>query len=139
VTNICHVNRFPFISPPHTKTLLRVAIALIMVSHGTARLLLGTVNEFGELLDIKGLPAGVFIAWTVTILEILAGLILASGHLVRIICLWFILQHIIGIILIHADNGWFVAGSQTGGVEYSALLIVCLIVIAANHKKRPEA
>jgi len=110
-----------------------------MVSHGIARLSLGTVNEFGELLDIKGLPAGVFIAWTVTILEILAGLILASGHLVRIICLWFILQLIFGIILIHADNGWFVAGSQTGGVEYSAVLIICLIVIAANHKKHREA
>ncbi|MGG9964643.1 DoxX family protein [Ferruginibacter sp. SUN106] len=131
------MNRFPFISAPHTKTLLRVAIGLIMVSHGIARLSLGTVNEFGELLDIKGLPAGVFIAWTVTILEILAGLILASGHLVRIICLWFILQHIFGIILIHAGNGWFVVGSQTGGIEFSALLIVCLIVIAANHKKTP--
>ncbi|WP_460556459.1 DoxX family protein [Ferruginibacter profundus] len=108
------MNGFPFIGAAHTKTFLRVAIGLIMVSHGIARLSMNTVSELGELLDNKGLPAGIFFAWAITILEILAGLILASGHLVRIICLWFMLQLICGIILIHADNGWFAAGSPTG-------------------------
>lgn len=114
---------------------MRFAIGAIMMAHGIARLSLSTVNDFGELLDNKGLPAGIFFAWLVTIIEIAGGVVLASGHLVRLLCLWFILQHIVGIILLHAANGWFVVGAQTGGMEYSVLLIICLITIAANHKK----
>jgi putative oxidoreductase len=129
------VTRFPFISAPHANSFLRVAIGFIMVAHGVARLALSTVDDFGEFLDNKGFPAGVFFAWLITLIEIAGGLVLASGHLVRLVCLWFIIQHIFGIIMVHAANGWFVVGAQTGGIEYSTLLIICLIVIAANRKK----
>ena len=119
----------------HANSFLRIAIGFIMVAHGIARLSLSTVNELGEFLDNKGLPAGIFFAWMITLIEITGGFILASGHLVRLICLWFILQQIFAIVLLHAANGWFVVDAQTGGMEYSSLLIICLIVIAAHHKK----
>lgn len=126
---------FPFISANTGKTLLRIVAGLIMTAHGVARLYLGTVNDFGTYLDGEGFIIGPVIAWTLTIAELIGGLSLAIGFLVRPVCAWFILQHIFGIILVHAPNGWFTVGAQAGGMEYSFLLIVCFISIAAMHKR----
>ena len=41
-----------------------------------------------------------------------------------------------GIILFHRHNGFFVVGPGTGGWEYSALLITCLVVTAWEHVKQ---
>jgi putative oxidoreductase len=41
-----------------------------------------------------------------------------------------------GIVLVHAQNGWFVVGPSTGGVEYSILLLLALIVIASREGKK---
>lgn len=67
--------------------------------------------------------------------EIAGGLIMAEGYFVKCIAAIFILQLIMGIILVHAQNGWFVVGYQSGGVEYSILLILSLLVVAANNNK----
>jgi putative oxidoreductase len=37
--------------------------------------------------------------------------------------------------LVHAKNGWFVVGHQSGGVEYSVLILFSLLTIAATGKK----
>lgn len=127
---------FPFISAHAGTLLLRIVAGLLMVAHGVARSYLGTINSFGDYLNAEGFMIGPAIAWTLTIVEIIGGLALAAGFFVKIICAWFILQHIFGIILVHAPNGWFTVGAQSGGMEYSFLLIVCFISIAATHKKR---
>jgi putative oxidoreductase len=36
-----------------------------------------------------------------------------------------------GIVIIHAQLGWFVGEHGTGGSEYSVCLLLCLLVIAA--------
>lgn len=35
-----------------------------------------------------------------------------------------------GIVLVHAPEGWFVVGLGRNGMEYSVLLIVCLLSLA---------
>lgn len=130
------MRNFPFISAHAGKMLLRVVAGLIMVAHGIARLYLGTVNEFGEYLNGEGFMIGPVIAWILTIVEVLGGLSLAAGILVRPICAWFVLQHIFGIVMVHAPNGWFTVGAQAGGMEYSFLLLICFICIASMHTKR---
>lgn len=133
------MRHFPFISADAGKTLLRIVAALIMVAHGIARLYLGTVNEFGDYLNGEGFVIGPAIAWTLTIVEVAGGLSLAAGFLVRPICAWFVLQHLFGIVMVHAPNGWFTVGAQAGGMEYSFLLLTCFICIAAMHTKRSKA
>jgi putative oxidoreductase len=128
---------FPFISAKIAIVLLRVVPGLIMTAHGIARMYLGTINEFGNYLNSEGFMIGTVIAWTLTIIEIIGGLALAAGFFVKTICAWFVLQHLFGIILVHAPNGWFTVGAQSGGMEYSFLLLVCFICIAALHKKSP--
>jgi len=126
--------RFPFLSTNQWLTVLRIAVGLMMAAHGGIRTYAGTVGGFGGFLESKGFPAGEAIAWAITVFEIAGGIALALGFYVRILAAIFILELIMGIILVHAAIGWFVVGYTSGGAEYSTLLILCLMVIASVKK-----
>lgn len=118
------------ISAPAALALVRAGTAFILVIHGIARTRLGIVDDFGVVLGQWGFPAGLWLAWTLTIVEIAGGLALAAGLFVRPLALWFMVQLAAGIYLIHARAGWFVVGAGRNGAEFSALLIVCLAAAA---------
>ena len=124
---------FPFIERRQAVVLLRVAVSLFMMAHGLMRLYLGTVGGFGEFLNSKGFMIGGMLAWTITIFEIAPGAMIAFGLFVKWIAAVFIIELITGIFLVHLPNGWFVVGATQGGMEYSTLLIIALIVTAAHH------
>ena len=124
---------FPFIERGQAVVLLRVVVSLFMMAHGLMRLYLGTVGGFGEFLNSKGFIIEGLLAWTITIFEIAAGATMAFGLFVKWIAAAFIIELITGIFLVHLPNGWFVVGATQGGMEYSTLLIIALIVIAAHH------
>ncbi|MEM8486783.1 MAG: DoxX family protein [Bacteroidota bacterium] len=119
---------------------LRVVVSILLIIHGIARISLGIVDDFGGFLDMVGFPFGVAIAWTITIIEIAGGLMLALGRWVQWLALYFAGQLIMGIILVHAQEGWFVVGAGRNGVEYSVLLITVLLVLAyvSRTKSKPE-
>jgi putative oxidoreductase len=50
----------------------------------------------------------------------------------KILCIVFLLILFTGIFLIHAKLGWFVGEHGTGGVEYSFILMMALLVIASK-------
>lgn len=110
--------------------ILRVAVAFLLFIHGVTRITLGVVDDFGVFLGDVGLPLGVFLAWTVTVVEIAGGATLAAGRLVRPLCAWFTFELIVGILLVHAPHGWFVVGAGRNGMEFSFLLIAVLIAVA---------
>lgn len=114
--------------------LLRVVISLYMVAHGCMRVYAGTVDDFGGFLDSKGFPLGVILAWGITLFEITGGLTLALGYFRKWISAVFMVELTMGIILVHAKNGWFTVGHTLGGMEYSVLLIVCFWVTAGQDK-----
>lgn len=84
-------------------------------------------------MGVWGFPAGLTLAWTITIVEIVGGALLAAGMFVLPLCAWFAFQLLMGIYLIHGRVGWFVVGAGRNGVEYSVLLMLCLIVIAMTR------
>lgn len=129
------MKNFPFISLSQMLIVFRIAVALLLVAHGVMRLSAGTVNGFGDFLNSKGFIIGPAIAWFLTIFEIVGGLIMAAGYFVKWIAAIFIIEIAMGIILVHAKNGWFVVGHQLNGVEYSVLLIFSLLLIAASGKR----
>jgi putative oxidoreductase len=61
---------------------------------------------------------------------------MAIGIFTRWISLGWMVVITMGIVLVHAQNGWFVVGPSTGGVEYSVLLLLALIVIASREGKK---
>ena len=112
---------------------LRVAVAGLLAAHGWWRLLNGGVAPFGGWLASQGLPAGPAVAWAITAIEILATPLLAAGRGVFPITLLLAPIYVAGIILVHAKEGWFVVGAGRNGMEYSVLLVVVLLVLAAHH------
>ena len=110
--------------------LLRVALAVLIGLHGIARVADGGVDDFGGFLNASHIPLGPAVAWLITIVEIAGGLAFGLGILVRPLAAWFVIQLLMGIVLVHARNGWFVVGLGRNGVEYSVLLIVCFTVVA---------
>ena len=127
---------FPFITASQSIVLLRISLAIIFIAHAVVRLMKGTIPIFGGFLDTKGLVAGTTIVWCVTIFEIIGGLTLAAGYAVKWLSAGFILMLIAGILLIHFTLGWFVGEHGSGGSEYSFILIIGLIVVAAFDKKK---
>lgn len=129
------MKNFPFITLPQSLILFRILVSGLMIAHGAIRIAAGTVDGFGVFLNSKGFVIGTAIAWFLTLFEIAGGLVMAAGLLVKWIAVIFIIELAMGIILVHAPNGWFVVGYQSGGVEYSVLLIFSLLVIAASAKR----
>jgi putative oxidoreductase len=113
---------------------LRASISVAMMMHGGQRLYYGTVNGFGEFLNTQGFFIGVPLAWGITGFELAAGLLLLLNRFTKWITLIWAAQLLMGIVLVHARNGWYVVGPSTNGVEYSLLLIAALLVLHSQTK-----
>jgi putative oxidoreductase len=114
--------------------IVRVAVAAIFVTHGVARLVNGAVAPFGPFLESQGFPMGIVWAWAVTLIEIVGGVLLALGRYIAPLAAYFILQTALGIWLVHWKAGWFVVGLGRNGMEYSVLLIACLVAILVDRR-----
>jgi len=78
----------------------------------------------------------VVLAWFLTVMELVGGALLLAGRWMRELGIYFAAQLSMGIVLVHASEGWFVVGAGRNGVEYSVLLIVGLLAVAyAEHAK----
>ncbi|MGB7207761.1 MAG: DoxX family protein [Pyrinomonadaceae bacterium] len=115
---------------------LRIVLAILMFIHGAARISNGTVDDFGGFLGTQGFPLGFYLAWGITIFELVGSVLLAAGFYTWIIALIFAAQLSAGVAMVHWKQGWFVVGAGTGGMEYSVLLIASFLAIAfANYRK----
>lgn len=115
--------------------MLRIAMGFIFMAHGAARLIDYSLPGFGEFLNSKGFPAGFYLAWAVTIFELLGGLLMVLRQFVKWLCIGEIIILFTGIVLVHSPNGWFVVGKTLGGMEYSVVLIIVLLAIFIAERK----
>ena len=116
--------------------MIRVVLAALMFVHGAARISNGTVDDFGGFLRSQCIPLGFFIAWGITLFEIVGSVLLAVGSYAWIIALLFAVELAAGVAMVHWKEGWFVVGAGRNGMEYSALLIASFLAVAyANYKK----
>lgn len=113
----------------------RIILPLFLLVHGITRIANGTVGGFGEFLSGIGFPLGPYLAWAITIFEILGSISLIAGYFVPLIATLFAFELLTGIVLVHKANGWFVVGGGSGGMEYSVLLTVCFIFLAVTSKR----
>lgn len=115
-------------------TIIRIAVAGNMLIHGIARISIGGVVPFDGFLSSIGFPP--YMAWFITIFEILAAIAIIGGKWIVPLSMIFILELLVGIILVHLPSGWFVVGAGRNGMEYSVLLIIGFAAtILANWKK----
>ncbi len=114
---------------------IRIVLAVLMFIHGAARINNGTVGGFGEFLSGQGFPFGFYLAWGITVFELVGSVLLAVGFYAWIIALIFAIHLSMGIALVHWKEGWFVVGAGRNGIEYSVLLVSSFLATAlANFR-----
>lgn len=118
--------------------LIRILLASVMFIHGAARISNGTIGGFGEFLTSQGFPLGFYLAWAITIFELVGSVLLAAGFYSWIIALVFAVHLAVGVYMIHSKEGWFVVGAGRNGMEFSFVLIASLLTIAYANYKKPE-
>ena len=111
--------------------LLRIATAIILLTHSVFGMFNGGINDFGNLYlnQIGFAPFGVFLAWSIKISHIIAAILLLSNKYIKPAGFITIFILIMGIVLVHFQEGWFVVGGGRNGVEYNFLLIIVLLAI----------
>ena len=115
---------------------ISLVLCVLMFIHGAARIANGTVDDFGGFLSSQGFPLGFFIAWAITLFELIGSVLLAAGFYAWILALVFALHLAAGVALVHWKEGWFVVGGGRNGMEFSILLISSFLAIAyANYNR----
>jgi putative oxidoreductase len=112
--------------------LLRLAVSVILIVHGVGGMFNGGINGFGQALNEWGIglaPLGVPIAWAIKLSHLFCAFSLLSDKYVRLTSLITIFILVMGIILIHGREGWFVVGGGRNGMEFNFLLIFALLTI----------
>ncbi len=115
---------------------LRLVLCAILFTHGAYRFYEGSSPELGAILVKKGFPFGVVLAYSVNVVETLGSILVALRRVVLPMCFALASIYVTGIVLFHRHEGFFVVGPGSGGWEYSALLITCLLVTAWENRAR---
>ena len=124
--------RFPFIQPTQALLVLRISLAVFFMAHAAVRIVLpDSIPGFAGALGRKGFPLPVLIVWLITLFELGAGSLMILGCWVRWCAAGLFFIAAMGIVIIHAQLGWFVGEHGTGGMEYSLCLMVSLLLVAA--------
>ncbi|WP_374172643.1 DoxX family protein [Flavobacterium tructae] len=120
--------------------LLRTAVAIILLTHSVLGMFNNGINDFGNLYlnQIGFAPFGVFLAWSIKLSHVVAAILLLSNKYVKPAGFVTILILIMGIILVHFQEGWFVVGGGRNGAEYNFLLIIVLLAIMYPNGLKKE-
>jgi putative oxidoreductase len=118
--------------------ILQISIAVILLIHAIPGMFDGGVNAFGEffLNAIGFAPFGVTIAWAVKLSHVVCAIALVANRFVKLASIITIFVLIMGIVLVHFKEGWFVVGGGRNGVEYNVLMIMVLIAIMVEAKQK---
>lgn len=116
------------LNPELGLAILRVVLGVIFIAHGYPKIA-GGVAGTGEFLGQLGIPLAGFFAWVVTLLEVFGGIALVIGFLVTPVALLLSFHMLVGIVLVHAPNGFYVIGPGQGGIEFNLLLIAGLLAL----------
>ncbi|RED27206.1 putative oxidoreductase [Flavobacterium cutihirudinis] len=111
--------------------LLRIAVSIILLTHSIFGMFNNGINDFGNLYlnQIGFAPFGVFLAWSIKLSHVVTAILFLLNKYVKLAGFVTIFVLLMGIILVHYQEGWFVVGGGRNGVEYNFLLIVVVLAI----------
>lgn len=117
---------------------MQVTIAVILLTHAIPGMFDGGINAFGEffLNTIGFAPFGIAIAWVVKLSHVVCAIALFANRFIKLASIITIFVLIMGIILVHFKEGWFVVGGGRNGIEYNVLMIIVLIAIIVEAKQK---
>lgn len=115
--------------------IVRVTVGSLMLAHGLDKIGAGPAG-FGEFLSSVGLPAGLLLAWFVTLLELGGGAMLILGLLSRVISALLIAELIVAIALVTGQAG--LIASEGVGYERDLAYIAGFLVVLLLGPGRPS-
>lgn len=118
--------------------ILRLTLAVILLMHSVPGMFSGGINDFGKLyLDPLGFaPFGLAIAWAVKLSHVACAALLILNRYIKAAAVVTIQILVLGIMMVHGREGWFVVGGGTNGVEYNVLLIAVFAYLFFYKEKR---
>lgn len=118
---------------------VRLAVGVVLLVHGLGKLFaigptaVGIAGFSGMLLGL-GVPAAVFFAWVVALVETVGGLFILVGFWTRLSALLIAVDMLVAALLVHIPNGFSLAN---GGYEFVLVLFlasVSLVFSGAGKK-----
>jgi putative oxidoreductase len=105
--------------------LIRFALAIIMMMHSVPSFITMEVLNFGsEFLAHKGFGTfGIPLAIFIKLIQLLSIPALILDKYLKLFSVLNICILLTGIIMIHYNEGWYVVGGGSNGVEFNFLLI----------------
>lgn len=110
---------------PYAITLLRVSLGILFLAHGFLKVNVFTLPGTAQFFQDVGLPG--FMAYVVTPMEILGGLLLVLGIYTRWVALALFPILLVATFKVHGSSGWLFT-NEGGGWEFPALFAIATIV-----------
>jgi putative oxidoreductase len=108
---------------------VRVLVSVIMVAHGWQKLQAGP-EGFGQALAGLGVPLPVLMAYLVTFVEVIGGVLLIVGLLSRLAALLLTIDLVVAVLLVKVNIGLLSPADGSGvGYELDLALIAGLLVV----------
>jgi putative oxidoreductase len=118
---------------PYAPTILRVVVGFVFLQYGLNKL--GNPDGFAGFVGSLGFPAQAAFAWFIIGLEILGGVALIIGILVRPVALLFAIEMLVTSWLVKLPRG--IAPSEGGaGLELDIVMLaaaVALLILGAGR------
>jgi putative oxidoreductase len=125
-----------------TNTLiLRIALAIVLIMHSVPGMFSNGINDFGNhyLNEIGFAPVGVYVAWLIKLSHVASAIALVLDKYVKWAAIVTIFILMMGIIMVHYPEGWYVVGGGRNGVEFNFILIAIFISLIFPKGLKPQA
>ena len=111
--------------------LLRLALVVIMIMHGIPGMFDNGVNDFGNMYlnQVGFAPFGLVLAWLIKISHVATAILLLMNKYIKIASIVTIFILLVGIYMIHFQEGWYVVGGGRNGMEFNFLLIFAFLTL----------
>jgi putative oxidoreductase len=108
---------------------VRVIVGVIMSAHGWQKLMGGPANFAGGLAQL-GVPLPGLMAWVVTLVELVGGILLIVGLFSRLVALLLTIEFIVAILTVKIHVGLIAPpNSAYSGAELDLALIAGFLVV----------
>jgi putative oxidoreductase len=104
----------------------RITLGSMFLAHGLLKVLVFSLPGTVAFFDSLGLPG--FLAYVVTVAEILGGALLVLGYRTRLVAA-LLTPVLLGATWAHLGNGWLFS-NPNGGWEYPLFLAIIAVVVA---------
>ena len=111
---------------PYAALVLRVSLGVMFIAHALLKILVFTLPGTAQFFGSVGLPE--WLAYPVTVMELVGGVMLIAGIWTRWIALALV-PVLLGATSVHWANGWLFT-AQNGGWEYPVFLTLAAVAQA---------